>query len=61
MRIYTLKLYKKITRMLEMAKTPKEIASRLCISQSLVYTAKFRMSRICVTSSVKTDDGNDVN
>lgn len=32
--------------MLDKGKTPKEISNKIHISRSLVYTAKFRMSKV---------------
>lgn len=46
MRTYTTILYRKILIMLDKGKTPKEISNKIHISRSLVYTAKFRMSKV---------------
>jgi hypothetical protein len=46
MRTYTFRLYSRIYRLLESGKTPKDIARQLDSSISLVYIARFRLSRL---------------
>ena len=45
MRVYTVRLYLKIVSLINRGRTPKEIAHKLGISRSLVYIARFRLSR----------------